>query len=90
MLVLSDYRQFLFALSRHVTFVIVLVNQDHLSSHSSSEPGMIVLEGDTDISSTNQEDNFEANKKTDELTGYSCHVKWNCCDGLMDLYLITV
>jgi len=31
---------------------------------------MTVLDGDTDISSTNEENSYEANKKTDEITGY--------------------
>jgi len=30
---------------------------------------MIILEGEADVSSTNEESNFEANKKTDEMTG---------------------
>jgi len=40
---------------------------------------MTVLEGDTDVSSTNEENLCEVNKKTDEITGYLwwC-VNWNC------------
>jgi len=51
--------------------VCFLVKQDHLSDHSSSQSGLIVLEGDTDVSTINDEENsFEANKKTDEMTGW--------------------
>jgi len=53
-----------------VLLVFLHMKQDHLSGHSSSESGMIILEGETGVSSTNEENNFEANKKTDEMTGY--------------------
>jgi len=46
------------------------VKQDHLSHDSDSKSGMIILEGDTDDLNTIEENNFEANKKTDEMTGY--------------------
>jgi len=54
-----------------VNLCFALVKQDRLSDHSGSQSGMIVLEGDTDVSTINdEENNFEANKKTDEMTGW--------------------
>jgi len=50
-------------------FVLVLVKQGRFTDHCNSKPSMIVLEGDTDDSNANEENIFEANKKTDEMTG---------------------
>ena len=52
--------------------LILCVKQGHVADHSSSKPGMIILEGDTDVADTSEDNNFEANKKTDEMTGYLC------------------
>jgi len=46
--------------------------QDRLSDHYDSKPSTVVLEGDGGIPNTNEENNFEANKKTDEMTGCLC------------------
>jgi len=47
-----------------------LVKQDDLADHSGRQSGMMVVEGDADIAISNdEENNFEANKKTDEMTG---------------------
>jgi len=50
--------------------LFVHMKQDCYPDHCSSTSAMTVLEGDTDISSTNEENSYEANKKTDEITGY--------------------
>jgi len=64
----------IFLLSKYVGFYVLLflrVTQGHFSDHSSSESGMVILEGESDVLSTvtSEESNFEADKKTDEMTG---------------------
>jgi len=68
------------------------VKQGHVADHSSSKPGMIILEGDTDVADTSEDNNLEANKKTDEMTGYTfnlhevkllCFVDCELCLGHM-------
>jgi len=55
-----------------VSCLFPCVTQGHLSDPGSSESGMIILEGEADVSRTSEENNFEANKKTDEMTGILC------------------
>ena len=52
-----------------VLFLFLLIKQDRLSDRGDDKSGMIILEGDTDVLSTDEENCFEANKKTDEMTG---------------------
>jgi len=48
------------------------VKQDCYPDHCGSASGMTVIEGDTNISSTDEENSYKANKKTDEITGLFC------------------
>ena len=53
-----------------ILFLFLYIKQDCYPDHCDSSSGMTVLEGDTDVSSTNEENLCEVNKKTDEITGY--------------------
>lgn len=55
-----------------ILHVFLCVKQDCYPDHCGSASGMTVIEGDTNISSTDEENSYKANKKTDEITGLFC------------------